>query len=223
MWSDAPDHHTVVFGINITPLWNWWRSLQCFIFSNTPRLVYSCDLCQSMRQDPGLMIYKYIYHNHKMWIHAVTCCAYYTFYYIMYSVLLSMFAHFIFCWLLRISKTLWPNEENCGSWSRYCKVSKDNTAPNEKMWRSVFIVIISLTWVKSKKFIVFYCYGIPEKTKINSKRNHAKGHVLLTEPVYLIHLTDPVHLTDTIHLTEAVHLTDTVHLTDFWNLNDFVH
>ena len=28
VWSDAPDHHTVVFWIHITPLWNWWRSTQ---------------------------------------------------------------------------------------------------------------------------------------------------------------------------------------------------
>ena len=30
VWSDAPDYHTVVFWIHITPLWNWWCSTQCF-------------------------------------------------------------------------------------------------------------------------------------------------------------------------------------------------
>ena len=30
VWSNAPDHHTVVFWIHITPLWNRWRSTQCF-------------------------------------------------------------------------------------------------------------------------------------------------------------------------------------------------
>ena len=30
VWSDALDHHGVVFWIHITPLWNWWCSTQCF-------------------------------------------------------------------------------------------------------------------------------------------------------------------------------------------------
>ena len=30
VWSDAPDHNTVVFWINIIPLWNRWRSTQRF-------------------------------------------------------------------------------------------------------------------------------------------------------------------------------------------------
>ena len=81
----------------------------------------------------------------------------------------------------------------------------------------MFIVIISLTWMRSKKFIVLYCYRIPEKTKINSQWKHHKGHVHLTDTVLL---TEPVHLNYSVHLTDSEHLTDTVRLI---YLTDFLH
>ena len=33
IWSDGPDHHTVLFWIHITPLWKCWRTTRGFFFS----------------------------------------------------------------------------------------------------------------------------------------------------------------------------------------------
>ena len=43
VWSDAPDHHTVVFSIHITLLWNWWRIIVHNVFLNTQCMRY-CDV-----------------------------------------------------------------------------------------------------------------------------------------------------------------------------------
>ena len=58
VWSDAPDHHIVVFWIHITPLWNWWRRTHCF-----PQYTLHKVLWHSYRTIQNLYQVLYLFQN----------------------------------------------------------------------------------------------------------------------------------------------------------------
>ena len=75
VWSDAPDHHTVVFWIHITPLWNWWRSTRCFsqytmhevLWRHSYRIVQNMYQVLSLFRNEAFKSYSLISINTSFW------------------------------------------------------------------------------------------------------------------------------------------------------------
>ena len=96
MLSTALNHHTVVFWIHITPLWNWWRSTLYF-FSQTLRVSFDL-LTVLVNETRSSTYFLSSYCNWDIYIIIITCDFMHSYMlYLLYIVYYIFCTHMVLC------------------------------------------------------------------------------------------------------------------------------